>query len=692
MHRDIKPANLLLPTGASEQVKILDFGIARRQSTPRSVTQTGLVVGTPEYMAPEQARGLRDLTTAVDVFALGCIFYECLTGEAPFAAEHITAALARILFEEPRPLESRLPDLPPALALLCSRMLAKRAEDRFAGAGDVLRALADLGPVQTLQPNAAQAMAAYSAAQFAEAEQVLTSLVVAVVGNDAALSATQPAQNSRIDEERRQALLQDVQQLGVRAEFVMSGALMATVQSRDTATDQVSRAARVALLIKDRWPEAEIVLATGRGLAGGAGAVGEVADRAALLRQRLLRHGGSTDDARPGVWLDELSARLVGARFVVKELDGRTLLLSELKDTDAGRPLLGKPTPCIGREPELALLEGQLDASIDFAEARVMVILAPPGVGKSRLCHELRRRVEKRGMGVQQIVARTDPMQSGTPHSLVCQVIRRACGMSSAQSPAEQRQRLWARIGDRVEAAQQHDVALFLMELLGILAIEDGQVGLSLGHSAAPHGEHGGHAAAQLMATRRDPKRLAEAICGAFTTWLRAECQAAPVLLMLEDLQWADALSIALFDQALGALATAPLFLLALGRPETTEAFPRLWTRHKPQLMTLKGLSKKSSERLIQQVLGKALPPHVLTRVVEQAAGNALYLEEPAPLHESINDPAGLRRCRMQRSGGLIPVPSGTHSAYRVHGRCTDGARARHRRCAGWALPGRLRH
>ena len=125
IHRDIKPANLLLPTGASEQVKILDFGIARRQSTPRSVTQTGLVVGTPEYMAPEQARGLRDLTTAVDVFALGCIFYECLTGEAPFAAEHITAALARILFEEPRPLESRLPDLPPALALLCSRMLAK---------------------------------------------------------------------------------------------------------------------------------------------------------------------------------------------------------------------------------------------------------------------------------------------------------------------------------------------------------------------------------------------------------------------------------------------------------------------------------------------------------------------------------------------------------------------------------------
>ncbi len=89
MHRDIKPTNLFLPSGSIEQVKLLDFGIARRIAASIAVTRTGLIVGTPEYMAPEQVRGVRELTPAIDVFSLGCVLYECLTGEPPFVAEHI---------------------------------------------------------------------------------------------------------------------------------------------------------------------------------------------------------------------------------------------------------------------------------------------------------------------------------------------------------------------------------------------------------------------------------------------------------------------------------------------------------------------------------------------------------------------------------------------------------------------------
>jgi serine/threonine protein kinase len=101
VHRDLKPNNLFLRDGQVEGVVLLDFGIARREVVSRQLTKTGMVIGTPEYMAPEQARGERQLTAAADVFSLGCVLFECLTGQPPFTADHVLAVLARILFDEP---------------------------------------------------------------------------------------------------------------------------------------------------------------------------------------------------------------------------------------------------------------------------------------------------------------------------------------------------------------------------------------------------------------------------------------------------------------------------------------------------------------------------------------------------------------------------------------------------------------
>lgn len=76
IHRDLKPTNLFLVGGDPARVKILDFGIARRVATSHAMTRTGMVIGTPEYMAPEQARGIRELLPAADMFSLGCVLYE----------------------------------------------------------------------------------------------------------------------------------------------------------------------------------------------------------------------------------------------------------------------------------------------------------------------------------------------------------------------------------------------------------------------------------------------------------------------------------------------------------------------------------------------------------------------------------------------------------------------------------------
>src|SRR5262249_30468258 len=95
VHRDIKPMNLLLVGGRVDQVKILDFGIVR-MGARQHIAATGAGIGTPEYMAPEQARGDRGIGPPADVFSLGCVLYKCLTGQAAFRGEHVAAILAKV--------------------------------------------------------------------------------------------------------------------------------------------------------------------------------------------------------------------------------------------------------------------------------------------------------------------------------------------------------------------------------------------------------------------------------------------------------------------------------------------------------------------------------------------------------------------------------------------------------------------
>ena len=107
VHRDIKPSNLWLLRRRLDAVKVLDFGIARVKSAPQALTRTGVFMGTAAYMAPEQVRSARDVGPAIDVFALGCVLYECLVGEPPFTGEHLAAVLVKILMEDPPSLDAR---------------------------------------------------------------------------------------------------------------------------------------------------------------------------------------------------------------------------------------------------------------------------------------------------------------------------------------------------------------------------------------------------------------------------------------------------------------------------------------------------------------------------------------------------------------------------------------------------------
>ena len=145
VHRDIKPANLML-TG--DVVKILDFGIAKLAGDV-GITRTGEAIGTPGYMAPEQALG-RAVDHRADLWALGVVLYEMLAGRRPFPGEHEAAVLEEILHREPEPLASRRPEVSPELEEVVHRLLVKDPEGRCASADEVagdLRALR--GPEST---------------------------------------------------------------------------------------------------------------------------------------------------------------------------------------------------------------------------------------------------------------------------------------------------------------------------------------------------------------------------------------------------------------------------------------------------------------------------------------------------------------------------------------------------------------
>ena len=144
IHRDIKPGNLMVePNG---WVYLTDFGLAR-VAGGSGLTQTGMVMGTPEYMSPEQAQGLASVGPPTDIYALGVLLYEALTGKTPFEAETPIGLLVARLQQGPRPPSEHAPTITPAVEDVIMRALARQPDARYATAGGLVTALADAAGV-----------------------------------------------------------------------------------------------------------------------------------------------------------------------------------------------------------------------------------------------------------------------------------------------------------------------------------------------------------------------------------------------------------------------------------------------------------------------------------------------------------------------------------------------------------------
>ena len=673
VHRDLKPTNLFVVGGKLDSIKLLDFGIARRALTMAAVTRSGMLVGTPAYMAPEQAHGTRQITAATDIFSLGCVLFECLTGRPPFIADHVAAVLARVLFDEAPPLRSIRPDTPPALEALILRMLSKDPSLRPADASALLNEIqaheAELS-AETVATTLPQPTVAVLSSR-ADSDQILVNVVLAAPRHDANPAAPgwqtltlRQSESTAVARDPHHTLRGALVDMGVQAEWLLDGSLVVTLAAHGYATDQVARAAQVALAIKHHWPEAQVVLTTGLGAARQNMLLGNAVERAA----RLMRdHEGMSDSVRSrpastpavtvpnataadprsprdsGVWVDELSARLLERYYQLVSTRDGTLLTSAQQSLDDSRLLLGKATACVGREQELSTLDIVLNTCIEESTAKLVLVTAPAGFGKSRLRHEFLRRIAARGSQVTVLYGRAEMSSKGSAFAVLSHALRRLCNIQSDQSASEQQALLSARISQHLtgSVADRRRVVEFIGELCGIpFSVEGNEL---------------------LQAARSDPKIMKERVQRAFLDFIGAECAATPVVLLIEDLHWGDALTVGLMEMTLRQHADQPLLLVSFARPEVHELFPRLGKVFGSQELVLKGLSKKACERLVHQVLGKHVAPFLVETLLRLSDGNPLFLEE---LIRSAAEPNEPTSSAPQSSGDASR--SGTHRPYTV--------------------------
>jgi eukaryotic-like serine/threonine-protein kinase len=575
LHRDIKPSNVFLVDDDPARAKLIDFGIARmdlsRAPTTMPLTRSGILLGTVGYMAPEQAIADGSIDLRADIFSLGAVLFECLTGEPAFVAKQVVGVLAKVLREDAPRVRRLRPELPMTLDELVARMMARDRSERPRDATEILAALESLGSLSGDAPIAASRISI----RLSAGEQRFVSVILATGAVEA---SHRPVEIAR--------------QFGGEYVRLINGVLVVTFESPTSPSEQAMRAAACALALREAFPTARMCLVTGRTDVGPNESPASVVDRAVCLL------AGSDNHA---INVDSVTAGLIGNHFELAERGESLALCGVASKINAPRTLLGRATPCVGRDKELALLEATWRECLQDSVTRAVVITGPAGQGKSRLWHEFVARLRD----ARAVVTRSDAVGAGSAFLIVRQLVRQVFGLTDGLvAEATVRNRLSSLFGSE----DANRIADFLLELLG--------------HPSSPP------ASPQLRAARNDPGIMANWLRQSFGEWLVAESAKSPLLVVVEDLHWGDLPSVMYLGDVLRATEAKSLMVLALARPEVHQAFPGLWAGAELQEIALSRMTVAAAERLIRMVTGDAFSTETVAAIVRRADGNAFYLEE----------------------------------------------------------------
>lgn len=578
LHRDVKPQNVFLREGDVDRPVLLDFGIATLAGAASGITRTGLTIGTPGFMAPEQARGERALDPRVDVYGLGCLLFQCITGSPPFVGPTPVAIVAEVLLKEAPRVRARMPDVPVELDELVAAMLAKDLHRRPPEGRAVAERLRQIEGRFPLPERAA------SAAVTAE-ERRMVAVVTAVpppMEQAKTTSGTTPMRGTflpRLATQHRATL--SAMPLGV-AFLVFS--------SDESIAEATTRAAVAALAILEADPEMAVGLVVGPSQIGG-GIDGTLVERLAGLA------------AHPGAVLCDNTARsMLLAGFTLEQAERGFRLVGA---RSASEPV--RYAPFVGRERELRSLIDALEAVIDDRAARAATLSGAAGLGKSRLVRELLVLLDQRDAPPAVVEARADSLRRDTPLALLGQLVHSALRLREAKAGVLAA--LEPFVADRVDRLR---TAAFL-SIAADLPGDPGELG------------------PEIAAAQRDPQLLEDQVGRAFTALLAGLVQVRGCLvLIVDDAQHADAVSCRVLGKALRRHEERPIFLIACARPELDDRLQHELRDVPLERIQLAGLPKRSAEKIVRATLGDRATDELVARIVHQGEGSPLFLQELA--------------------------------------------------------------
>jgi tetratricopeptide (TPR) repeat protein/class 3 adenylate cyclase/tRNA A-37 threonylcarbamoyl transferase component Bud32 len=646
IHRDIKPSNIMLDQDGN--VFISDFGAAR--ITPSSelglesvsnITQTGAVIGTPDYIAPEQAMGEYKVGPTADIYALGVVLFQMLTGQLPYTGD---TALSVILKHTHAPVPSAValnPKLPPAVDTVLNRAMAKRPNERYPSASALVVALLEAlnGPGAGRQFLSAAASFSGPAepaelmrsALPSEQNKVVTAVYVDAVEYASLIEETNDLETAR----HAISLLWDtakdiVDAHGGRVVSQAETHLLMLWGAEVAYEDDPEQAIRAAIAIQtvlrdhsqkylsgeatDETSPLGIGINTGPALlsfapvltASGAAVslAGRLAQQAGgkiLISPNTFRHVLGIFDIEPGqsIKLRGRKDELQVYRIIAAKAQAFRINIREVE---------GIETKLIGREVELKRLQEAFFAAIEGRQLQMVTIVGAAGLGKSRLLAEFRAWAELRAELFWFFRGQATPSMLNRPYALLRDLLSYRFKLYDSDAPAVLREKLETGLAELISIANPETA-----HLIGYLAGFD--------FSDSPY----------IKDILNDPRQSTHLARQACIHMFAKFSEESPVFIQLEDLHWADDASLELFHELAGELRHLPLLLVSMARPILYERQPA-WGSEQPfhHRIDLRSLSRHNSRLLIEEILQKmADPPRALIDLItERAEGNPYYIEE----------------------------------------------------------------
>jgi hypothetical protein len=587
VHRDVKPSNVLL-VGSSPgkdgpfQVKLVDFGVASTEDA--KLTRTGAIVGTPAYMAPEQARGDGQVDQHADLYAIGATLFELITGRPPHVGPTPIAILARLVTTPAPRLGEVFLDAPQQLDELMARLLATAPAERPESAAEVaveLRVIADeIGAQSSEQLTRTGAHDSMPASSFSTINKAGgTRLVTTIV-------ATQVPKGAA-----RARLLTHLRARGAQATELGGDAIVCHLGVRKALGDEALRAIDLGLRVAKL--NASVGVATGRTRIDRTKPTGEVVDRAAALAR---------DAVRGQLLADTTTTELTRGRFELQlRGDGSAVV---------GLPVRGRRentggAPFVGREAELAQIVSAFERCADDRTPIVATVTGAPGIGKTRLRRESLSRIASHASAPRIVHTRCESFARGHALGMVGDIARGLTGVAKG-APLQ-------------EALDATDVLIAVSEV--------------------PCSESARELLARLVANEPlpeldDTRGARDALWLVLTDMTVGMARNNPLVVVLEDAQWADAESMAWVDHLLGRAVGWPVCVIAAARPTLWRDDPSRFEGRDHVRIELRPLSRKQARSIASSILGERghgeRGEAIADSIAQQSAGLPLFAEELA--------------------------------------------------------------